>query len=282
MMQFLKNLGVEVEGRRIIIRRTPFIFQFHMFQTNINLSYPECFECPLDCNKFLELFLGETPLRIEMDTQLEPEDLLLLAHIKDISEENYPLDIEALKKKLNSKLHILKFGLIGSDQVGKTSIFELIPTPSKKAGELLHSYFKEITSFPPLRTKIYDYGTQVMDNFISKSPAPLLAEKLKHFYLYLIVTDSTSHDVMTIKTKILPKLKRLSPYAAIIVIANKQDLPERLSAPLIERILGAQTYPLSVPTAESQEFLNQLLNDVILLRIEQMREFNCPFVDRDL
>ncbi|MHA1132218.1 MAG: ADP-ribosylation factor-like protein, partial [Candidatus Helarchaeota archaeon] len=272
MTKFLKNLGVKVDGRRIVIQRNDFVFEFHMFQTNITVFLPQCFDCPLDCTKYIELYLGETPHpRIEIPAKLEPADLLLLAQVKDILANNYPLDTEVLKTKIKRRLHILKFGLIGFDQVGKSTLFESIPGTPKRVENLIQTYTKEITSFPPLKIKLYDYGTHIMENLISKSPAPLLLEHLRNFYLYIIVTDSSSQNVLGIKTHILPKLKRLSPYAAFIVVANKQDLPNRISPQLIEKILGMQTYPFSAHGPESQEILTKLINDIILLRIGQMR-----------
>jgi len=279
MRKYLRQFDVTLKDRAIILQKKGFIFRFHMFQTNIEISFSECFECPLDCNKFLDFYLEKAELSEAEDLDLEKEDLLLLAHIKDILENEFSLDYEMLHSELKKRIHILKFGMIGFDQVGKSTLFETIDATPKKVANLINSYVKEITSFPPLFVKIYDYGAQVMENFISKTPAPLLLEKLRHFYLYIVVTDSTTQNVMKIKTQILPKLKRLSPFAAIIVLANKQDLPNRLSPQLIEKILGVRTYPISAIKSDSIDFFKKLLNEIILLRLEQMREYNCPFIE---
>ena len=277
--QFLRKLNVDVEDRNVIIRKEDLVFRFHMFQTNIEVSLPECFQCPLDCNKFVELYLGKTELEGENISDLEKEDLLLLAHIKDIVNDNFPVENEVLISKIKRKIHVLNFGLIGYDQVGKTTLFEMIPGKPRKVENLIQTYMKEIHTFSPLFIRVYDYGTQIMENLTSKSPAPLLLQKLKHYYLYIVVTDSSSQDVMAIKSNILPKLKRLSPYAAIMVIANKQDQPDRISAQLIQKILDTRAYPVSALKPDSEEFFNKLLNEVIILRQEQMREYNCPFLE---
>jgi hypothetical protein len=138
---------------------------------------------------------------------------------------------------------------------------------------------KEIVSFAPLLIKVYDYGKEIMENLASKSPAPLLLDNLRNFYLFIIVTDSTPQNVSATKNQILPKLKKVSPFAAKIVTANKSDQPNRLSADLIETILGERTYPLSALNPDSTDFFNKLLNEIILLRQEQMQEYNCPFLD---
>ena len=251
---------------------------FHLFQRSIDICLSECFKCALDCNKSMELYL-EKPPALDIDvTELESEDLVLLAQIKDIAEDILPFNSEDIQERIQRRLHVLNFGLIGFDQVGKTTLFELLPGTPKKVGELLNTYTKEITSFLPLKVRVYDYGNPPMENLASNAPVPLLLEKLKHFYLFIIVTDSSAQNVMATKRFLIPKLKKISPYAAFIVLANKQDLLNRLSVSLVETILGERTYPISAINPESRDFFNNLLNETILLRQEQMREFNCPFL----
>ncbi len=279
---YLKTLiDTEIVDRKIIIRKEKLIFQFHMFQTNIQVYLSECFKCPLDCNKFLEFYQGKAQFQDENITELKKEDLLLLAHIRDIIEGIFPLESENIQNLLLNKIFVMKFGLIGFDQVGKTTLFELIPGKASKISGLLNSYKKEIITFLPLKINLYDYGKDVMENLASISPAPLLSEKLRSFYLYFIVTDSTPQNVTTTKQKLLPKLKRLSPFAAIVVLANKQDLSKRLSAQLIENIFGERTYPLTAINPESEDYFIKLLNEIILLRREQMQEYKCPFLEPD-
>ncbi len=280
MNKFLKTLNdIEVKDREIIIQKEGFVFQFHMFQINIVVSLKECFHCPLDCNKFMELYFARVNLENENITELEEEDLLFLAQIKNISNNQLPLERESLQLKLKSKIFVLNFGLIGIDQVGKTTLFEIIPGKPMRIEYLINTYKKEIKGFPPFKIYLYDYGTPVMENLASTSPAPLLNEKLKNFYLYIVVTDSTPQNVTTTKQQILPKLKKLSPHAAIIIIANKQDQSGRLSPDLVQTILGERTYPLSALNPENKHFFKKLLNEIILLRIEQLKEYKCPFLD---
>ena len=280
MNDYFKTLkDIEVKDRTIVIPKENLVFQFHMFQTNFDVCLTECFQCPLDCNKSIEIYLGKARLEGENVSDLEKEDLLLLSQIKDILNDNLPVECESLQLKLQRKIHVLNFALIGFDQVGKSTLFEMIPGKPKKIVHLLHSYKKENTLFSPLKINIYDYGKEIMENLASKSPAPLLFETLRNFYLFIVVTDSTPQNVTVTKQKILPKLKKASPFAAIIVIANKQDQPNRLSADLIEKILGERTYPLSATNPESKEFFLKLINEVILLRQEQMQEYNCIFLE---
>ena len=280
LIKYLQTLNdTEVTDRKIIIRKDKLIFQFHMFQTNIQVFLPECFECPLDCNKYFEFYLGKAQLNGENNTELQKEDRLLLAHVRDILEDKLPLESDSIQNKLRHKIFLLNFAFVGFDQVGKTTLFELFSGKVSKISDLLNTYKKEIVSFLPLKINIYDYGGEIMDNLASKSPAPLLTDKLRNFYLYIIVTDSSPQNVTATKQKLLPKLKKLSPYAAVIVIANKQDLPKRLSAQLIENILGERTYPLTAIDHESNDFFMNLINEIILLRREQMQEYNCPFLE---
>jgi GTPase SAR1 family protein len=275
---YLKLLNIKVENREVILQKENITFHFHLFQRSIETYLSECSQCTLDCNKSLELYL-EAPPALDLDvTELESEDLVLLAQIKKIAEDLLPLSIEDIQERIKRRLHVLNFGLIGFDQVGKTTLFELLPGKPKKVGELLNTYTKEITSFPPLKVKVYDYGNPLMENLASNSPAPLLLEKLRRFYMFIIVSDSSAQDIMAIKQFLIPKLKKMSPYAAFIVLANKQDLPNRLSTSLIETILGERTYPISAIKLESKDFFNNLINEIILLRQDQIREFKCPFL----
>lgn len=277
---YLKTLNdIEVNDRNIIVLKEELVFQFHMFQTNIDVFLSECFQCPLDCNKLIELYLGKADLEGENITELEKEDLVLLAHIKDVTNDQLPLDKETIQVKLKRKIFILNFGLIGFDQVGKTTLFEMLSGKSKKVEDLINTHKKEITAFPPLIINLFDYGGAVMENLSSNSPAPFLLEKLRNFYLYIVVTDSTPQNVTATKQMIIPKLKKLSPYAAIIIIANKQDESGRLSPDLIEKIIGERTYPLSAINRVSKDLFNKLLNEIILLRREQIQEYECPFLE---
>lgn len=269
---------LEIKDTSIICRKDPFIFKFHFFQTNIEIYLVKCYHCPLDCNKRLEVFINSTELEDFSHIELEHEDMLLLAQIKAIVNDQFPIDRHILLKKLKRRVLILNFGLIGCDQVGKTTLFEIIPGKIKPAEDLIQSNKKEINSFPPLKVNLFDYSATIMANLASSSPAPLLRDKLRDFYLYIIVTDSSPQNVATTNQLLIPKLQKLSPYAAIIIIANKQDLPQHLSTEIIERIFGKRTYPLTALSQEAEENFLKILNEIILLRREQMQEYNCPFL----
>jgi len=275
--EYLKSFDIKVGDREILIQKGNITFRFYMFQRNVDIFLSKCFQCPLDCKKSLEFYLENSRLKGPDQTELEEEDILLLAQIKDISEDNFPFSREEIQDRIKRVLHGLNFGLIGFDQVGKTTLFEMIPGKPKKVLQLLNTYTKEITSFPPLKVRIYDFGNPVIEN-LALNPAPLLSERLKQFYLFIIVTDSSPQNITAIKHLLLPKLKRVAPYAAFLTIANKQDLPNRLSTDLIEKILCTHTYPLCAIAPESKDFFINLLNEIILLRQEQLQEFNCPFL----
>ena len=279
--EYLKSLDIKVDNREIIIQKEKILFRFYMFQRIIDIFLSECFQCPLDCKKSLEFYLENPQSHGPDQTDLEEEDNLLLAQIKDIAEDIFPFTYEEIQERIKRTLYVLNFGLIGFDQVGKTTLFEMLPGKSKKVGQLLNTYNKEITSFLPLKVRIYDFGNSIIENLASDSPAPLLLERLKQFYLFIIVTDSSPQNITATKHFLLPKLKRVAPYAAFIVVANKQDLPGRLSTDLIEKILGSRTYPLCATNPESNDFFNKLLNEIILLRQDQLQEFNCPFLQKE-
>jgi len=276
-LQTIEN--IKVQNREITFQKGFLIFQFHMFQTNIVISLSQCFQCPIDCNKFIEVYLEETNLPEELPSELTKEDLLLLAQIKKIQHDQFPFNFERVQNRLHNQIFLLNFAFIGFDQVGKTTLFEIVPGAPIKVDTLINTYRKEILSFPPLRINLYDFGKEVMENLASPSPAPLLLSTLRNFYLYIIVTDSTPRNTTLTKQMFLPKLKKLSPYAAFMIIANKQDLPHALSVELIENIFQERTFSLSALDPSKKDFFLNLLHEIILLRKEQMEEYHCPFLE---
>ena len=83
---------------------------------------------------------------------------------------------------------------------------------------------------------------------------------------------------MRIKQELIPKLKEISPHALIICLANKQDLPNRLKSSTVENILNERAYDFIATDEKFRETIANIMFETILLRIEQIEEFECPYL----
>ena len=72
--------------------------------------------------------------------------------------------------------------------------------------------------------------------------------KLWKFYfkgadIVFLLTDSTLRNIL-ISKDMFRTIRQDAPNIPIVVIANKQDLPNALDSSIISRIIGAETYPM--------------------------------------
>ena len=72
------------------------------------------------------------------------------------------------------------------------------------------------------------------------------------------MTDSTLKNVLATRD-ILEVVRKNASSAIVWAIANKQDLPGALSAKLVQRILGVQTYGLVAIDPRYREVLFKVL-----------------------
>ncbi len=170
-----------------------------------------------------------------------------LTYIKD----NYE---RIIAKYVHSQL---KIALVGEGGVGKTTTLHLlmgrdpptqyIPTIALDMETIDNIHFANYSLV------IWDFGGQ--ERF----------RKLWKFYfkgadIIFLLTDSTLRNVLLSK-EMYQMIRRDAPHVPLVVIANKQDKPNALDTSIIERVIGAKTYPMvAIDVAYRNDFLKILLS----------------------
>lgn len=285
--EFLKELNLFFNRNEIIIPFKELTFRIPFNGNLINAYLKDCDTCSVDCYKklptnFQENFVEYIDFIIKTwkkAVYLKEKDVILLSKVILLQKEpEKVLDLNNIKEILTSKIKNIRFILIGLDGVGKSTIFEFFPGKMSKYESLVESFIKINETFESLTIELLDLGNTIIENILSESIAPLIKSELSNAYMFILITDSTSKNVMKSKISLLPKLNQLNPYALIICIANKQDIPNTLNYETIENILGIRTYPLTATDPKSYEEFMKIIWETVLLRIEQMKEHNCPYL----
>lgn len=162
------------------------------------------------------------------------------------------------EKLINPFVHSkLKVALVGEGGVGKTTTLHLLmgktpPTQYIPTIALAMEVIENI-HFANYSLVIWDFAGQ--ERF----------RKLWKLYfqgadIVFLLTDSTLRNIL-ISKDMFQMIRRDAPHVPIIVIANKQDLPNALDSSIIERIIGAETYPLvAIDMVYRDDMLTLLLN----------------------
>lgn len=162
------------------------------------------------------------------------------------------------EKLINPFVHSkLKVALVGEGGVGKTTTLHLLmgkqpPTQYIPTIALAMEVIENI-HFANYSLVLWDFAGQ--ERF----------RKLWKLYfqgadIVFLLTDSTLRNIL-ISKDMFQMIKRDAPHVPIIVIANKQDMPNALDPSIIERIIGAETHPLiAVDLAYRNEILKLLLD----------------------
>jgi len=155
-------------------------------------------------------------------------------------------------------MNVVKTALLGYPGVGKSTIIKMLSGKSER--ELKQEYqptigidFGTIDLFDnQLKVSLWDLGGQshfrrLWDSFLQGTG------------LICAVTDSTPENVEKTK-EIIAKYKNYNG-AKVIVIANKQDLPNSMPAKEIEKELGVKTIGMvAVDSAKKRTLYNELQN----------------------
>lgn len=163
----------------------------------------------------------------------------------------------------------LKVALVGEGGVGKTTTLHLLmgrlpPTQYIPTIALAMEVIENI-HFANYSLVLWDFAGQ--ERF----------RKLWKLYfqgadIVFLLTDSTLRNIL-ISKDMFQMIRREAPHVPIIVIANKQDLPNALDPSIIERIIGAETYPL---IAIDMTYRNDILR---LLLDTAAKHVNIPVPD---
>ncbi|MBN2229539.1 MAG: GTP-binding protein [Candidatus Thorarchaeota archaeon] len=161
-------------------------------------------------------------------------------------------------KLISSFVHSkLKVALVGEGGVGKTTTLHLLmgkrpPTQYIPTIALAMEVIENI-HFANYSLVLWDFAGQ--ERF----------RKLWKLYfqgadIVFLLTDSTLRNIL-ISKEMFQMIRRDAPHVPIIVIANKQDCPNALDPSIIERVIGAETYPLvAIDMTYRDDILKLLLN----------------------
>ncbi len=150
---------------------------------------------------------------------------------------------------------MLKICLLGQGGVGKSTMLKLL-TGATIDGIYVPTVAVDVEKlqgvrFGPYELVVWDFAGQ--ERFRS-----LWGYYLRNADAVLLVTDSTLKNVLATRD-ILEMVRKNASSAIVWAIANKQDLPGALSAKLVQRILGVQTYGLVAIDPRYREVLFKVL-----------------------
>ena len=151
----------------------------------------------------------------------------------------------------------LKIALVGEGGVGKTTTLHLLM--GRRPPE---QYIPTVA-----------LGMEVIDNIHFATYSLVLwdfagQERFRRLWklyfqgadIIFLLTDSTLRNILVSKD-IFSMIRRDAPNVPVVVIANKQDMPNALDPSIIERLIGAETHPLvAVDIAYRDDILKILLD----------------------
>jgi len=285
---FLRELGVFLNRQNVIIPYKDFIFELPIHGNLVNVYLNSCYNCPVDCYKKTSLNFKEKTdkyikniLKKKKSTiRISEKHFILLTKIAILKKEAEKIiELDDIIDFLKSKILTIRFVLVGLDGVGKSTILEYFPGDLRDYEVLVNTYIKINETFKPLIIELIDPDKTIIDNIVSPTIAPLIKKEFSNVYMFILVTDSKSKNILNTKHKLLPKLPELNPHALIICIANKQDSPRSLNYETVQNIIDHRTYPLIAIDSKSYEQFMKIIWETILLRIEQMQKHNCPLFE---
>ncbi|OLS16432.1 MAG: Ras-related protein Rab-23 [Promethearchaeota archaeon CR_4] len=157
----------------------------------------------------------------------------------------------------------IKVSIIGYGGVGKTSLLKLICGKEVNL-EYIPTITADIANYnnfldPKDATRsvvFWDFAGQLQFSMLWQS-------LLKGTKLALLVTDSTYQNVTESKKIITDLVKKYYENVPVLVIANKQDLQNRLSPELVEKLLGLPTVGMISINREYRATIHEALRKEI-------------------
>ncbi|MBS7249599.1 MAG: GTP-binding protein [Candidatus Freyarchaeota archaeon] len=157
----------------------------------------------------------------------------------------------------------LKIAILGSSGVGKTSIMKLIigekpdPTYTPTIGVDIKEFDLDIKN---MKLIFWDFSGQP---HFRKLWQPFL----EGTDIVILVTDSQTANLAETRA-ILQLVRTEKPDANILLIANKQDLPDANPPEKIEKYMGIRTYGIVAIDTKYREKVVETLKEIIAGRVE--------------
>lgn len=158
----------------------------------------------------------------------------------------------------------LKIAILGSGGVGKSSVLKLILGDEPDANYIptvgvdIKEFDFEVKS---MKLVFWDFSGQP---HFRKLWQPFLEEA----DLVIVVSNSTVENLVETKS-IIQLINAEKPDACIVLIANKQDLPEAIPPETIEKYMGMPVHGLVAIDPNQREKLLEILKEAILEIIEK-------------
>ncbi len=152
-----------------------------------------------------------------------------------------------------------KVSFVGTGGVGKSTLLRLLfghePAPGGYVPTINVAVdSSETIQFGTFLVTIWDFAGQAV------------FQDLWGFYfqgtdVIFLVTDSSFRNVMQTKS-LLRKIKKDAPAVPLLIVANKQDLPESMRAEKIQRLLGVPTFPMVATDKSRRDAFIRLMLEV--------------------
>ena len=151
----------------------------------------------------------------------------------------------------------ISLAFIGDAEVGKTAVIKMLDQNIDSKGTTFQLNTKEI-AYTIWELQTSSHEPQRLGVFAES----FLKESIPFDRFVIIVSDSSKNDVNKIKYSV-KFLRQKFPDSRLAIIANKQDMNDRLSKRKIERLIKLPTLELSAINQAHRERLLNFLSYLI-------------------
>ena len=218
--------------------------------------------------------LEETEEKMEAEGTMEPVETVEARTVEEGADSSVEVSPFSNFEQVVDEIlfPFLKIAILGSGGVGKSSVLKLVVGDEPDANYIptvgvdIKEFDFEVKS---MKLVFWDFSGQP---HFRKLWQPFLEEA----DLVIVVSNSTVENLVETKS-ILQLIKAEKPEACVVLIANKQDLPEALPPDAIEKYMGMPAHGLVAIDPNQREKLLEILKSAILELIEKKvsKNFAC-------